>query len=392
MPAKIIFCLLFFLILVSSPVSAQTLTPVPAQIASEGEVLGIFDSLIGFLMGLLAEKEVPEGVRNYNERTNPVIAEDPLPDDPDNQENADLLEAAYQYSRADSASTPEETVNDKQTFFAGILAFFKNLFDGLFTEGNEDAENFASAKLPPNVAGEIIAGSMKSSPLASADSDVLALQASDQAMAYALDVAKCAELPLALCPGEFGGTDPEISPTPDDEPTPTPEEGWEPPEDGKIPAVCLQQPTCFDGNRTDCYQNMSISSCWIITKGWCSEECLEPYFTGDKDAAKKASMICWRESGGNPKIANRGCETGKSVDYSIGLFQINLLAHCPAAEPHYTWEPPSCWFENPAERDLCDKNFQDPITNIKYGSKLSVNGTYWHPWAASREAYCDIDK
>jgi hypothetical protein len=104
----------------------------------------------------------------------------------------------------------------------------------------------------------------------------------------------------------------------------------------------------------------------------------------DPIKAEKASRICNRESASNPAAANYGCVKGRSVDYSIGLFQINLLAHCPASKPSFTWNPPSCTFGNIPARDLCENRFLNQDENIKYAVQLSKNGTDWSPWSAAR--------
>ncbi|MCJ7740449.1 hypothetical protein MUP32_03990 [Candidatus Microgenomates bacterium] len=134
-----------------------------------------------------------------------------------------------------------------------------------------------------------------------------------------------------------------------------------------------------------------------VGSGYCSVENLMKkddkgnyiYFS-DVVSATKASKICQRESGSNPISANKGCLTGKYVDYSIGLFQINILAHCPLSLPTYTWQPPSCSFGNIAERDKCEELLKDPDYNIKYAVQLSNNGTNWKAWAAAGSAYCNI--
>lgn len=45
-----------------------------------------------------------------------------------------------------------------------------------------------------------------------------------------------------------------------------------------------------------------------------------------EDQIIKASAICMYESGGNPNAINDGSRTG-TREYSVGLFQINTLAH-----------------------------------------------------------------
>ncbi|MBP7843090.1 hypothetical protein KA017_03740, partial [Candidatus Woesebacteria bacterium] len=69
---------------------------------------------------------------------------------------------------------------------------------------------------------------------------------------------------------------------------------------------------------------------------YCYPENLEPYFAeaGFENPAleaDKASRICRRESRGSPFAFNARCLEGTSVDYSIGLFQINMLPRCEGA-------------------------------------------------------------
>ncbi len=126
------------------------------------------------------------------------------------------------------------------------------------------------------------------------------------------------------------------------------------------------------------------------TGGFCSEGsgfCSAQYLTGffpDATKARQASIICQRESGSNPGALNNGCLSGKSADYSVGLFQINLLAHCPGAFSSYTIIPPSCTVADQKILDACVNKFSDPVENIKKAAELSSGGTYWVPWAAAK--------
>lgn len=122
--------------------------------------------------------------------------------------------------------------------------------------------------------------------------------------------------------------------------------------------------------------------------GPCSVENLLPYLGNDVVKATKASIICNRESGSNPNAINDGCLTGQTVDYSIGLFQINLLAHCPGAFSSYTWDPPSCTIGNMSVLNNCIERYLNPEENIEKMVSLSRNGTYWTPWSAA--AVCGI--
>lgn len=121
---------------------------------------------------------------------------------------------------------------------------------------------------------------------------------------------------------------------------------------------------------------------------FCSIENLSKYFPPDQ--ARNASIICNRESGSNLLAKNAGCLTGKSADYSIGLFQINMLVHCPGAFSSYTINPPSCTIDDESELAACETKFRDPEENIKKAVELSQNGTNWGPWSAAK--VCGIIK
>lgn len=66
-----------------------------------------------------------------------------------------------------------------------------------------------------------------------------------------------------------------------------------------------------------------------------------------------AAAFAMAESGGVPNAINRS-----SREYSVGLWQINLLAH-----PQYTHE-----------------QMADPYQNAAAALAISRNGTWWEPW------------
>ncbi len=107
--------------------------------------------------------------------------------------------------------------------------------------------------------------------------------------------------------------------------------------------------------------------------------------------ATQASIICNAESGGNPDAANTGCLTGNTVDYSIGLFQINLLAHdCPEYFT-YTWNPPWCDIVAPYTQEdveACAEPLFNPDYNIKRAFDISGAGSNWNPWSTAQPYAC----
>ncbi len=154
---------------------------------------------------------------------------------------------------------------------------------------------------------------------------------------------------------------PPIPPDPPQKPTPTLPPGQQPP---------------------------IVTKCRVGT-GYCSVENLMKYF-GTYEKAYKASVICQAESSSNPLAANKACATGGTVDYSIGLYQINLLAHCAGAAT-YTWNPPSCRIVNQTKLNECETDYKNPDINIKKAVALSKNGTDWYPtWGAAGPQYCNI--
>ena len=106
--------------------------------------------------------------------------------------------------------------------------------------------------------------------------------------------------------------------------------------------------------------------------------------------ATEASIICQRESGGKADAVNTGCITGKTLDYSVGLFQINLLAHdCNQTFIDYgIGPPPYCVLDESTEatnkRQDCVERLTNPDNNIQKMLEMSSGGNNWHPWSAAR--------
>lgn len=167
----------------------------------------------------------------------------------------------------------------------------------------------------------------------------------------------------------------------------------------------------------------STSKCPVAPAGnVCAVDKLLPFFDNDVVKATNASRICFRESGGDPYVVNKACTyltdgtdndkdgctdysdtaenncrhpyyDGASVDYSVGLFQINLLvsSRCPGAFSGYTWKPPLCSVNNQLILNTCIENFRNPSFNIKFAYQLSQNGTKWSQhWGAAGEKDCNL--
>ena len=109
--------------------------------------------------------------------------------------------------------------------------------------------------------------------------------------------------------------------------------------------------------------------------GYCSTDNLAPTFGGNQQQALIASMICQAESTSNPFALNTTCDA-TSNDYSVGLFQINLVVHCPGAYANSDCEQ----LIDAGKRAACEAPLKDPVANIQKMYALSA-GTYWTPWS-----------
>lgn len=153
-------------------------------------------------------------------------------------------------------------------------------------------------------------------------------------------------------------------------------------------------------NGGDVGPGWSAGDCEVLTSGPCSVENLKgkiANWPGNESLsdpeitirAKQASMICSAESGGNANAINRGCTTGESVDYSVGLFQINLLAHACPHYFEYSWNPPQCTvLVDQSSVDSCAENVMNVDNNIRYALSISGGGQNWGAWATAGEEYC----
>lgn len=109
--------------------------------------------------------------------------------------------------------------------------------------------------------------------------------------------------------------------------------------------------------------------------------------------AADAVQICRRESGGNPFALNDSCLNATSADYSVGLFQINLLPRCPAG---ITWtgdfNNPQCTIINQTELDKCKTDFGlgDPVRNASKAVPIASSGNNWCPWSTASPSNCAL--
>jgi hypothetical protein len=163
--------------------------------------------------------------------------------------------------------------------------------------------------------------------------------------------------------------------------------------------------------------------CEVAASGHCSPSNFSAIFGQQAD---NASRICNGESiGGRPRIINDGCLYNRvhqtrihTWDYSVGLFQINMLSHpspiflrttaglslankiaeigragktCYNAFDYVTLTTPrDKWdtsFCNVIDQELlstCVSWFQEPENNIAYAGFMSNGGQYWGPWSVAR--------
>ncbi len=111
--------------------------------------------------------------------------------------------------------------------------------------------------------------------------------------------------------------------------------------------------------------------------------------------ANTASIICNAESSGQSNIINSNCLKGITADYSVGLFQINAMAHCPNISEIFSCvdgiqeDGPNCpgrtycVVKNQDLLNDCVNRFSNIAENIKKAMELSRGGSYWNPWGAA---------
>ncbi|MBI3954876.1 hypothetical protein HY338_00400, partial [Candidatus Gottesmanbacteria bacterium] len=278
-----------------------------------------------------------------------------------NNEDAAILNPAVQYSVGTSVQTPEKSST-------GIAFFLKNLWEGflgLFGYGNKKATQFSSIQTPHDVARKELArfSETQSKNLAfnNFDKNVLGFLYSDKAMENSLSLRQSENLPLSVGQGvkdQYGGGDNTLP---------------NPPSGGG---------GCGSGNCP-------------LGVGYCSPDYLNTNYFHDELKARKASIICQKESGSQPDSINRGClrtdPASRTQEYSVGLYQINLWfdSRCAAGAAlidKVDTKPYSCK-EGP-NFDACTDEFKDPDRNIRFAVALSGQGTNWTDWSAA--AACNI--
>jgi hypothetical protein len=129
--------------------------------------------------------------------------------------------------------------------------------------------------------------------------------------------------------------------------------------------------------------------------GLCSPETLRPVWG---DLAELASQVCNKESSGDSTALNDDCLNGITADYSVGLFQINMLDRCPKGIDR---DGSQCWIvdQNELEKCMLFYGWVNPKTeegdyniNIERAYEIWVDSANarnnqqlgWCPWGGAR--------
>lgn len=304
------------------------------------------DWLSDILFGLTGATPVPEEVRRYNERKLPPVGIFPVnqpsptaqPQQLSTQSQGTVQavsqtgdggdpvrDAASQYTVACASKGCEPTPvpQDVGSFFINLIG---NLL-GIRDAGNDQATNFAGSNLPQGVAETALANlGANTSQIAieSGSGNVLSWPSTCvDPLVCGYDLAKCGALPPRACDQVIAAIPVPPTETPTPLPTPT----------STITPTLSPAPT----------GGPPLAQCQITsdTANACHWRKFLSYLSNNEKEAKIASKICSLESGGgNPFALNDRCLASKypdlsqrTRDYSVGLFQINLLAHqtdhCP---------------------------------------------------------------
>lgn len=373
-----------YFILIHPVFAAATPTPTSAPSA--------FDSFFQWLSGGLSQTKVPDTLERVNNASVPfgvqegiVSGAEPLSGTPmaspsGTIQNTDIVaKTAGGYSNCVNAQTPYQTSADAPPFdFWDTLGRLFSDPSKLFQFGNQKAVDCASEGVPQKAAESIVSqntyiGEVSNTALNTNVMGAQSDQSQSRVMIDAMQQKECGSLPMGVCDGVKIANANTISPYPTT------------PSTGAYPTPTIVTPTPSDNSISEVNPDPN-GPCNGNGGDYCSASCLSHYW--NPHDAEIASYICLRESAGRPFVVNDGCLKGTSVDYSIGLFQINLLAHCTASGPHYTWHPPSCSFDNNHERNICEQRLKSYDANIQEAVTISGNGTNWCPWSTARPKYC----
>ena len=291
-----------------------------------------------------------------------------------------IYNAAGGYGTIECTNSPCPTPvpSDVGSFLQGLFSLL-GLSD-VAGYGNDEAQKYASSQLPAEAARTVrnrfqsTTGNLASQPDL-ANPNVLGLQLFSQpAMVWSYDFKLCQNLPVCLgecCDSGTLASLPQVTPT-------------------AISTIApLASPT----------PGVIIGFC-PAGSGFCSESFIRSTLINTlkvnpaevTDAkVKNASQICMKESAGFPFALNDHCLASKwpiaskrTLDYSMGLFQINALYQCPLSRPTITPSPPTCTFGNTTELNKCTLSWVNPVENIRQMWRISSGGTNWKPWSAAK--------
>ncbi len=323
--------------------AAQTPTSPSAQIQAQGNII---DDILAKILGFINPK-----LDNYDKANLPPVNiinyTSPSPATQNSSVKGTDTNIGYQTTQNYALGTAIRTPDQTNTNFSWLPQVIKDLL-GI---GDKKAEEFVQSCVPAEAAQN--AGSMDK--------------------AYSL--CECAHLPGGCnSNGQanwIGAPIVVATPTPGGSPTVTP-----------VPSSYPIAPgTC----------SLGIN--------YCSADYLRSYFGPDETIVNQASEICNVESdGSNPMAKNFDCISGKSRDYSVGLFQINLLAHCDGAFA-YTQDERGrpipvmpCQIIDQTKLNQCLDTYYTGANaidnNIKKAVDISNHGTDWSAWGAAY--YCKI--
>ncbi|MEK7166590.1 MAG: hypothetical protein AAB874_07315 [Patescibacteria group bacterium] len=163
-----------------------------------------------------------------------------------------------------------------------------------------------------------------------------------------------------------------------------------------------------------CEPKQGDEKCCVPRAGYCSLSYTQPIFGPN---ARGASQVCKVESGGYTAAINEGCLVGRSAEYSVGLFQINMLVTTPPGIRNQslpenqrlnsgetcnqafggwdgTLQDHTCFIANESIFTRCRNYLLDPVNNIA-AAKAKFDASGWQPWTAARrewngKLYCDL--
>lgn len=382
-----LFFILYCLFFIPPVILAQEAspTPTPATLAASANPIGDF---INNLIAAIKGKKVDTTMQSINEAKLPSSARVIPVQQPKEEKNENGLEATFQsqdnapntdpiynaagqYAVASWMQTPNAQKEKRSTnladFFADILGNIK----GIAERGDKKALEVADSQLPGGVAKEVLSQMIgggrqnlaqgepvKEGSFANTigSTQVLGLTTAagnQSVMPAVLSLLQCANLPFTLNNQLCQNVAPTKIPGSDQTPSATP-----PP---KVPASPVPS-------------SPPVSTKCDLGKGLCDVDFLKPYFQkhsiNDEKIWQEASIVCMKESGGSSTIINDRCLIRETFDYSIGLFQINLLAHCPEAFSYKNSETKECTIAPTNKLNECVGYYQDVNNNIEKAIQL----------------------